>query len=214
MVLDVIIVVFLLFGALVGLKRGFTKSLVSMLGSIVVLILAFILKNPFGNFLMTVFPFLDFNGLSALNVVFYQMIAFTILVTLLGIMVKILLYATTIFEKVLNATIVLGAASKILGAVVGFVRNYIIVFIILYIMSFPFFNNITFINESNLKPVILDHTLILSKIAEKTTDITKDIEKLANDEKANEEVIKILIKYNLIDEENVNKLIEKGKIKE
>lgn len=214
MVLDIIIVIFLLFGALIGFKNGFTKSLVSMLGSIVVLILAFILKVPVANLLMTIFPFFDFNGLTALNVVMYQMIAFALLVLVLGIIVKILLYATTIFEKILNATIVLGLASKILGAFVGFIRNYIIVFVVLYIMSFPFFGNISFINESKLKPIILDHTLILSKTAEGVTNFTKEISELANDDNTNNEVIRILVKYDLINEKNVNKLIEKGKIKE
>ena len=214
MILDILIIIFLLFGALIGFKNGFTKSLVSMLGSLVVFILAFILKNPVANLLMTIFPFFDFDGLTALNVVMYQMIAFSLLVLVLGIIVKILLYATSVFEKILNATIILGLASKILGAFVGFIRNYIIVFIVMYIMSFPVLNNIDFIKDSKLKPFILDHTLILSKVAEKTTDFTKEVSELANDDNTNAEVIKILVKYNLINEENVNKLIEKGKIKE
>lgn len=214
MILDVVIIIFLLFGALIGFKNGFTKSLVSMLGSVVVMILAFILKTPVGNFLAAIFPFFDFDGLSALNIVLYQMIAFILLTIIFGIIVKILLYATTIFEKILNATIVLGFASKILGSLVGLIRNYVIVFIVLYILSFPFFSNITFIKDSKIKEGILDHTLILSTIAQATTDITKDIENLANDEKTNKNIIELMIKYNLINEENVNKLIEKGKIKE
>jgi len=209
MVLDIVILIFLLFGALIGFKNGFTKSLVSMLGSFIVLILAFILKVPVANLLMSIFPFFDFNGLTALNVVMYQMIAFTLLVLILGIIVKILLYATTIFEKILNATIILGFASKVLGAFVGFIRNYIIIFIVLYIMSFPFFSNVSFINESKMKPFILDHTLILSKVAEGATELTKEVGELANDKNTNAEIIKILVKYNLINEENViDKVVE------
>jgi len=214
MVLDTIIVIFLLFGALIGFKQGFTKSLVSMLGSVAVLVLAFILKEPVGNFLATVMPFIDFDGLDVLNVMFYQMVALIILVIVFGLIVKFLLCATTIFEKILNATIVLGVASKLLGAIVGFVKYYIITFIILFILSFPFFENITILKDSKLKSFILENSLILSKTAEATTELTKEIKDIANDEKNNEEIIKLLIEYDLISEESINRLIEKGKIKE
>lgn len=214
MLVDIIIIIFLLFGALIGFKQGFTKSLVSMLGTVAVLILAFVLKEPVGNFLATIMPFFDFDGLEVLNIMLYQMIAFILLVILLNVLLKILLFATTFFEKILNATIVLGVASKLLGAVVGFVKHYIITFIILFILSFPFFTNITILNDSKLKPVILENSLILSKIAETTTNLTKELQEIANNEKTNEEVIKILIEYELISEESINKLIEKGKIKE
>lgn len=212
MVVDIVIILFLLFGALIGFKRGFTKSLVSMLGSLVVIVIAFIFKEPLGNFLASVMPFFNFNGLTALNVILYQMIAFIILVIVLSIIVKILLYATTIFEKILNATIVLGIASKFLGALVGLIRNYIIVFIVLYVLSFPFLN-FSFLNDSKVTPFVLDHTVILSKAAETTTNITNDLKEVASDENTNKKVIEIMLKYDLVNEDNINKLVEKGKIK-
>jgi len=213
MIIDIIIIVFLLIGALIGFKQGFTKSLVSMLGSVFVLILAFVLKEPVGNFLATIMPFFDFDGLEVLNIMLYQMIAFILLVIALGIVVKILLYATTIFEKILNATIVLGIASKILGAVVGFIKHYIITFIILFILSFPFFSDMEVLNDSKIKPIVLENSLILSKVTETTIDLTKELKEIANDEENNEEVVELLIEYDLINEESINKLIEKGKIK-
>ena len=44
-VLDIIIIIFILFGAVLGFKRGFTKELVEAVGFIVVLIIAYLLKT-------------------------------------------------------------------------------------------------------------------------------------------------------------------------
>ena len=43
---NVIILLFILVGGVVGLKRGFLKEGVSAIGTIIVLVLSFILKNP------------------------------------------------------------------------------------------------------------------------------------------------------------------------
>ena len=45
-VVDIIIIIFLIFGALLGFKRGFTRELVSFIGMFAIIVLAFILKNP------------------------------------------------------------------------------------------------------------------------------------------------------------------------
>ena len=44
--LDIIIIMIILFGAIVGFKRGIIKQSVITVGMILVLILSFILKNP------------------------------------------------------------------------------------------------------------------------------------------------------------------------
>lgn len=213
MIVDILILIFLLFGVLFGLKNGFTKTLVSTVGSVLVIILAFIFKNPLANILMNVFPFFDFGGLSALNIMLYQMVSFIILIIVLGIILRILLYSTSIFEKILNMTIILGFISKILGGVVGLIRNYIIVFIVLYVLSFPFFN-FKFLEDSKMTKFILDKSLILSKVASQTTNVTDDLKALANDKSNNKKAMDLLVKYDLIKDEDLQKLIEKGKVKE
>ena len=44
--LDIIIIMILLFGALIGFKRGVIKQGVITIGMILILVLSFILKNP------------------------------------------------------------------------------------------------------------------------------------------------------------------------
>lgn len=57
-VIDIGIVIILLFGALIGFKRGFTNELVRTLGFILVIILAFLLKIHYQHFFMNIYHFL------------------------------------------------------------------------------------------------------------------------------------------------------------
>ena len=44
-IVDIIIIIFLLFGFLIGWKNGFTKQLVSTIGFMIVVALSYVLKN-------------------------------------------------------------------------------------------------------------------------------------------------------------------------
>lgn len=222
-VVDIIILIFLGFGALIGLKRGFTHQLVSLLGIFVILILSFLLKNPISVFLYNNLPFFNFGGIfkdiTVLNILVYEVIAFFIIFFILTILFKILLKLTSIFEKILNATIILGIPSKILGAVLGIVQNYIYVFIVLYILSLPMFN-INIIKESKMSNIILDKTPILNKVCDKTLSVFNEIIELKEEYNTttnvadfNQKALNIMIDKKIVTKENVKKLIEKGKIK-
>ena len=45
-VIDIGIILFIIYGFIVGFKNGFTKQLVKTIGFILVIILAYYLKNP------------------------------------------------------------------------------------------------------------------------------------------------------------------------
>ena len=139
-IIDIGIILFILSGAIIGLKRGFTKQLVSSIGFILIVILSFILKNPVSIFFYEHLPFFKFSGIikgvTVLNIALYEIFAFFIVFSILTIVYKFLLLATSIFEKVLKATIILGIPSKILGAILGFIQYFILAFIILYVLNF------------------------------------------------------------------------------
>ena len=58
-IVDVIIILLIAFGGVMGFKRGFTRSLVSALGTIAIVVLAFLLKNPVSVLLYENLPFLN-----------------------------------------------------------------------------------------------------------------------------------------------------------
>lgn len=222
-IIDVLILIFLGLGGLIGFKQGLTRSLVSCIGYVVAIVLAFILKNPISLFLMNVCPFFDFNGFlkftPLLNIVFYEVIAFILVFSILLIILKILMMITNIFETILNFTIILGIPSKLLGMVVGIIKHFIIVFAILYIISMTNINLFN-INESKYKQPILNNTPILSNFAGEVTLITQEFtniknkyENNINSNEFNLEVLDLFLKYNVVTTKTAENLIENGKLK-
>lgn len=222
-IVDIVILIIILLGAVIGFKRGFTRSLVSALGFIVIAILAYFLKNPLSILLYENLPFFKFGGIlkgvTVLNIALYELLAFVIVLAILGVALKILMVATSVFEKILKMTIILGIPSKIMGAVVGALEAFVIVFISLYALSLPIFN-ISIVNDSNWKDTILNKTPILSAFSKDTMQVIvefagikekyKDNNK--NAEEFNKEVLDLFLKYDVVKVSSIDKLVEKGKL--
>lgn len=222
-IVDIIILIIILFGAVIGFKRGFTRSLVSALGFIVIAILAFFLKNPLSVLLYENLPFFKFGGIlkgvTVLNIALYELLAFVIVLAILGIALKILMVATSLFEKLLKMTIILGIPSKIMGALVGAVEAFVIVFVALYVVSLPIFN-ISFIENSKWKNQILNNTPVLSAFSKKTMGVVNEFAGIKekyednnkNAEEFNKEVLDLFLKYDVVKVSSIDKLVEKGKL--
>ena len=122
-IVDAIIILFLLMGALIGFKRGVIQSATMFLGIIFVIILAYYLKNPLSEFMYTHFPFFEFSGalkgVTVLNILIYEAIAFLIVFFVLDAILQIAIRATGILEKILKFTIILGIPSKIAAPNIG-----------------------------------------------------------------------------------------------
>lgn len=206
-----------------GFKRGFTRSLVSALGFIVITVLAFLLKNPVSVFLYENLPFFKFagiiKGVTVLNIALYEILAFIIVLAILGVLLKVLVFATSIFEKVLNATIILGIPSKLAGAVVGAIQYFVITFIVLYIVSLPVFD-INIISESKMKDKILNSTPVLSNVVNDGISVINEFTGIkdkyrdnnSNAEQFNKEVLDLFLKYDIVKVESIDKLVEKEKL--
>lgn len=221
-VLEILVIGSILIGAIVGFKRGFTKQLISFLGFFVILVLAFILKNNISVYMYENFPFFPFGGLlkgvTVLNIAVYEFIAFFLVLGLLGIVLKVLLMASGVFESILKLTVILSIPSKILGALVGIIQGYVMSFIIIYLLTLPLFN-VSFINNSFLKDMILNRTPLLSsyveesyKVFEEFSTIKEKYNGTSNPKEFNLDTLRLFLKYNLVTVESIEKLIEKGKI--
>ncbi len=221
-VIDIAILILLAFGALVGFKRGFTKELVSFVGFILVVILSFALKDTVSVWLYQVMPFFNFGGIfkgvTALNIIVYEVIAFLVVFAILMIIFKLVLFATGIIEKIFDLTIVLGIFSKFLGAIVGVVEYFVIIFIVLYVASLPFFN-FDILNESKLRGPILNNTPILSGMVDKSIQVLNEFAELKDKYETsgsanefNREALDLFLEYKIISVENVELLVEKDKL--
>ncbi len=220
-VADIVILIALVLGALAGFKAGVIKKTADFLGTFIIVILAFFLKNDLSVLMYENLPFLNFGwlikGVEVLNVLIYEMLAFIIVFLVLLFILKIILKITGLIEKILKATVILSIPSKILGIVVGVIESYVYVFLALVVFTLPIFK-LPYIRESNIGNSILNNTPILSGISEEMVDIYGNVYEIVSErdsktnEELNEEVITFLINKKVLTKESAKKLVEKNKI--
>ena len=133
---DAFLVIFIIMGGVVGFKNGAIKEGMNFVGIILVALIAFIFKDKLMVVLYENLPFFDFfgliKGISAVNILFYQLISFIIIFMALYFVLRVLIVITGFIEWLLKLTIFLRVPSKILGIVVGALEFYVYSFIILY----------------------------------------------------------------------------------
>ena len=220
-VINVVVILILILGTYSGLKKGFLQSSIRIIGLIIAIIAAYILKNPISVFLYTHLPFFKFGGLfkgvSVLNVIVYELIAFLALLIIFLIAIKIICKITSLVDKVLSLIFLLGIPNKILGAIVGFIESVII----LYFVSFVFKFTCNFMNL-DIKPSLVDDVVnfpvlkqtfgsSLSSLDE-ITSLALEYKDTKDKDEFNEKAMDILVKYKVITEENLQILIDSGKI--
>ena len=220
-IVDVIIILIIGFGGILGFKEGVIQKTTSIVGLVLVVILSFILKNHLSVFFYENLPFFNlwgvFKGIQVLNIVFYEMVAFLIISSVLTIVYRVILGITGIIEKVLKATIILSIPSKIFGFLVGIVENYIWVYLFIFVLTLPVFN-IKEIYESKTAMFIITETPILSKYTNKTLDIYNDLYSIIDNREGksnvqvNEEAMDLMLKYDIITPESAHKLIDRQKV--
>ena len=219
-IIDIILVLFLLMGAVVGFKRGVIKSATMFIGAIVVIFLSFALKNPVSKLLYSFCPFFnfagDFEGLTVLNIIIYEAIAFVLVYIVLMSILQVLIKITGGIETLLNFTIVLGIPSKLLGALFGLLESYLFVFVALFLLSqIPTTN--AWITEANLGNRILESSPVLSDLTEEYYTAFQEIisikdQNLQDKDEYNRQSLDILLKYGIVKKDAVEELIDNGKL--
>lgn len=219
-IVDIIILIFFVLCLLDGWKKGVVKGVVTLLGTILIFILAFYLKTPLSIFMYEHFPFFSLNGIfenvTVMNILIYEGLSFLLTFSILAIILKVVGKVTGIVDSILSKLILLGLPSKILGAVVGVVQGYLILFVILFCIS-TFAKPSIFIEESKLSNAVMTNTPILSGIVEKPVNVVKEVYDICintkDKENANLESLDVLMKYEVLSYESANKLLESGKLK-
>ena len=221
-IIDIAIILIILAFGVLGAKRGVFEELVTTVGFVLVVVIAYILKTPIAEWMCVNLPFIKFHGLlnqSSFNILFYQVIAFLIVVIFLEVILQALIRVTGFIEKVLKFTIILGIPSKILGFIVGLVEGFVITFLLLFLLKQPAFD-IKLFDDSKLTMPILNSTPILSNIGGGFVSTIEDTYKLIDDydnEKIDNntlelESIDVLLKHKIVSKGCIKKLVDKGKI--
>ncbi len=219
-IIDVVIILIILCGAVIGFKRGVLNELVMTVGFLLVFVISFYLKNPVAEVLSLYLPFFKFgNGATVLNIILYQIIAFILVFSIIMIVFRIILTVTGFIEKILKFTIILGIPSKLLGALLGAIEGYIIAFIIVFALNQPILD-IGIMRDSKYKDAMLTSTPILTKIVSNIGDTVSDVYQLMESNvyqedsvEFNLEAIDIMLEHKMITVQYVEQLIDHGKIR-
>ena len=222
-IVDIIIIVLIVIGGIIGWKRGVIKEIAGTVGIVLVTVFSFLLKNPVSIVFYENLPFFRFGGIfkgvTALNILLYELIAFLIVFIVLMILWKLVLLASGLIQRILDMSFLLGIPSKILGFLVGAIEFYLICFVTIYILSFPIFN-IKEVRESDYAKFILNDTPIISNFVDNNKEFVDEFvslkEKYDNAESANQfnyETLDLFLKYDIIDIKSAKKLRERNKLK-
>lgn len=222
-ILDIGIVMFGIMFFITGVKNGFIKEAFSLAGTILVFSIAFYLKGFVGNIMCIGFPFFRFSGViegvSSINILLYQIIAFMFLFCALLTVYIVILNISEILEKIVNMTIILIPISKLLGGVVSLVKGYIVMFAVLLLLMIPLKNEAMFA-DSNLVNKMLYSTPVLSGVTKDVTTVIGEVYSLGakvssgklSSSEANIKTIDLMLKYNIVDKNTIESLIKKNKL--
>lgn len=220
-IVDAVIILIVLCGAVVGFKRGVIKELVMTVGFLLVFIVSFYLKNPIAEWLSPYLPFFDFwgifEGVTVLNIILYQILAFLVVFSIVMVIFRILLEISGFIETILKFTIILGIPSKILGAIVGAIEGFVIAFMVVFVLNQPMLD-IGIMNDSKYKDKVLN-TPVLTNIVSSVNETVRDVYELMKDEECkkdhnvfNRRAIDVMLEHKMITVGYVEKLIDNGKI--
>jgi len=217
---DYILIAVLVLHLLKGFKNGLLVSIINLVGLVLVFVISFYLKGPISIFLYEKLPFLSFagifKGVQAINILFYEAIAYGITILLLGIVFGVIKRITKLMDKILSLTIFLNLPSKILGGIVGLLEGIVFSFLLLFIASVVN-TTTTYVNESKYGNLVLDRTPIISDVASNLVNSSKEIYNIVlknenNTNQANLESIDILMKYDILTYDSCVKLINDKKL--
>ena len=222
-IIDIIIILILLMGGVIGFKNGVIRQTVSFVGFFIVVILSYFLKDFVSVILYKFVPFFSFSGslagVTTLNILIYEVIAFLLVYVILMAIYHFIVRVTRIVETILKFTVILGIPSKLLGMVVGFIETYIMIFIGLYCLSLPIFQ-IPMMNESGVRNTILNHTPGLSSAVSKSLNVVNEFADLkekykdtTNKNELNKETLDLFLKYNVVRYDTAKELVDSGKLK-
>jgi len=222
MLVSVLIISLLIIYAFKGFKEGALVGIVNFAGVVLVALAAFTLKTPISEILYTHLPFFDFNGifkgLTILNIVIYELIAFCILASVLMILYTVILRTTKIIDRLIKATLILELPLKIIGIAVGFVEGVVVVFTILFVLlqinstREYIENNDTAQNVLKNTPVLSEKSKPLSNSVNEIYEVAESYKDNTNKNEANLKSLDILLKYKVLNPNTAKGLVVSGKL--
>lgn len=168
--LSILILVCLLLGFIVGFRRGFLLQVIHFLSMFASYIIAYLYYQPLAKQIYNYIPFMTipedvskfiFHNID-LEKAYYNVVAFAIIFFVSKIVLQIVI---SLFDVLSNVPI-LKYINSLLGAILGVIEVYILLFIALYILAMVPHDTIqTKLKQSTLATTIVEKTPLLSSQA-------------------------------------------------
>lgn len=168
--LDLLILIILVAGLIVGAKRGLIVQAMHMGGFLIALIVAYIYYKPLAELFVLWVPYPGFTEDTMVAVViesldidatFYNILAFAVIFFIMKFILQII---ASIFDFIMYLP-VLNSINRLLGAVLGLIEFYLLLFIALYVLALVPIDSIQVIlNKSILTGLVLEHTPIITSM--------------------------------------------------
>lgn len=168
--LDLMILFVLFAGLIVGAKRGFIVQIMHISSFVIALIVAYIYYKPLAEKFVFWVPYPGVTDTGSLGVVidrldldhtFYRVIAFAVIFLAVKIALQIV---ASMFDFIAYLP-VLKSLNRWLGALLGVIEYYLVMFIVMYVLALLPLDVIqSLMSKSLLSGVILEHTPIITKM--------------------------------------------------
>lgn len=167
--IDIVIIVMLVLGFLVGIKRGFVMQIMRLVGTVASYVFAFVYAKQLGPHLELWVPFPQIGSDtfleeyiqdSTLEQSFYYVIAFIILFVISKI---VLFYIGSLLDFIARIPI-LKQINSLFGGAFGTIEIYLVIFVVLLIATkLPVETVQTHLDNSVLSEIIIEHTPYISE---------------------------------------------------
>lgn len=220
--IDAAVIIFIIIGALKGWKFGGITSALSLVATIFIFVAAFYIKDYLAPLMYMNLPFVKFagvfEGVSSLNIMLYQVLAFIIAIIGLLIVLAILVKITKFLDKLVNWTLILALPNKILGLVFGALQYNIIVYFILFIvLQIPYTSQ--YVKDSKAGSGIIDNTPVLSQVTEELHNTYNEVYEVCkkgadttDKDEVNRLAVEVMMKHNVVTFDEVKELRNQRKI--
>ncbi|WP_217586916.1 CvpA family protein [Lentibacillus saliphilus] len=167
--IDVLLLILLIFGFVMGLKRGLILQAVHLTGFIIAFIVAAAYYDTLAAQLSLWIPYPELSSDSTwavflqslpLEAGFYNAIAFAMIFFAVKIVIQIV---ASMLDFVASLPL-LNSVNSILGAVLGFLEMYLILFVVLYILALvPIGSVQEWLGDASIAQFIIEQTPVLSE---------------------------------------------------
>lgn len=219
--IEIIMIIFILVGLIVGWSKGFWKTGTDLLAMFISMVIASMLKKPLAILLMKILPFIEFGkDIYSLNILFYYIIAYFVIFLLIMVIYQAIMIRTGLDEILVEKSFSSSILSKSISSILGLPFMIIVLYNLLLIVNFPYIN-VKAIDNSNLidrfftKTLILNNTNASLYLAEENASeyLHKILYKrLSNKEKDNIIIYEFYLN-DLVDSDTISTLKKQKKIK-